>query len=73
MIEYVLKKPYQCEFGTLREGSTMRVMTYNNVPVVFYEGGMVEGGYTDILLKLIENPKLHSEYLEDREVIKNKV
>lgn len=73
MIEYVLKKPYTCEFGTLHEGASMRVMTFNGAPVVFYEGGMVEGGYASILLNLITNKKLHDEYLYDREVIKDKV
>lgn len=73
MIEYVFKKPYKCEFGVLREGSTMRVMTYNGQSVVFFEGGMTEGGYNDMLLNIIENKKLHDEYLYDRPVIENKV
>ena len=73
MIEYVFKKPYTCSMGTLQEGASMRVMSYNGKPVVFYEGGMVNGGYGDILLNLIETPSLHQEYLYDRKVIDNKL
>lgn len=73
MTEYVLKKPYSCEFGTLRQGTSMRVMTFDGKPVVYYEGGMVEGGYGRILLKLITDENLHREYLYDRDVVENKV
>lgn len=73
MIEYILKKPYVCALGTLSQGASIRVMSYNGKEVVFYDGGMVNGGYGDILLNLIETPSLHQEYLYDREVINNKV
>lgn len=73
MIEHVFKKEYKCELGSLKEGTAIRVMTYNGKPVVYYEGGMVNGGYADILLKIIKDSNLHNEYLSDREVIKNKV
>ena len=73
MIEYVLKKPYVCAFGTLNQGGSIRVMSYNGKDVVFYDGGMVNGDYGEILLNLIETPSLHQEYLYDREVINNKV
>lgn len=73
MIEYVFKKPYVCEFGTLQQGATMRIMSYNGKPVVFYEGGMVDGGYGDILLNLIKTPSLREEYLHERNVIDDKV
>ena len=73
IIEYVLKKAYNCSLGTLHEGGEIRVMTYNGQPVVFYDGGMCDGSYGDVLLNLINDKKLHNEYLIDREVIKNKV
>ena len=48
-------------------------MSYNGKEIVFYDGGMVNDGYGELLLNLIETPSLHQEYLYDREVINNKV
>lgn len=73
MIEYVFKKPYNCELGTIAEGRSMRVASYNGINYIYMDGGILETSYNDILMKLINNPKLHNEYLSDREVIENKV
>lgn len=73
MVEYIFKKPYKCNFGTLKEGASIRVEMYNHIPIVYYDGGMVNSGYADILLNIINTPSLHDEYLYDREIIKNKV
>ena len=72
MVEYILKKPYACQLGTLQEGGSIRVMTYNGKAVAFYDGGMVDDGYGRILLNLINDPSLHEEYLFDRNIIVNK-
>lgn len=73
MIEYVLKKPYDCEMGTLHKGASIRIMCYDGRPVIYYDGGMVEGRYSDILLRLIKDKRMNSEYVIERSVIDNKV
>lgn len=73
MIEYVFKKPYTCELGTIAEGRSMRVASYNGSDYIYMDGGILETAYNNILMELITNPRLHREYLTDKEVIENKV
>ena len=66
MVEYILKKPYACQLGTLQEGGSIRVMTYNGKAVAFYDGGMVDDGYgnTDIIGYLRNNSTSTWDYVE---------
>lgn len=73
MVEYVFKKPYQCELGTIAEGRSIRIATYDGKEYLYMDGGMLETSYNDILLNLIKNSKLRSEYLEERTILENKV
>jgi hypothetical protein len=65
MIEYVLKKPYTCDLGTLPEGSTIREVR----GALYFNGGMVSPQYMDVLKTLIQN----EEYVSKRKVIQNKI
>ncbi len=60
-------------FGTLKEGASIRVEMYNHIPIVYYDGGMVNSICWYAPLNIINTPSLHDEYLYDREIIKNKV
>lgn len=69
MVEYVFKKPYTCRLGTLSQGSTIRFFR----GAVYFDGGMVDGGYGKILYDIVNNPQLKNEYLVEREIIDNKI
>lgn len=73
MVEYIFKKPYQCELGTIAEGRSMRIAKYNGKEYLYMDGGMLETSYNGILMNLIKNPKLKNEYLEERTILENKV
>lgn len=67
--KFILIKPYSCEFGTLKEGD--EIILFRNV--VYYNGGMVMGGYQSLLKRLITDDNLRTQYLKEVQVIQNKI
>ena len=69
MIEYVFKKPYTCDMGTIKEGSTIREVRQT----IYFNGGMVLPTYAKLLRDIINNKEICEEYLLKRKIIENKI
>ena len=61
--KYILIKPYECQYGTLAEGSDIRIFRGR----FMVNGGIVSPVFDDILLKLIKD----KNYVREEEIIKN--
>ena len=67
--KFILIKPYKCDYGTLKEGD--EIIMFRNV--MYYNGGMVMGGYQSLLRNLVMNDNLRNEYLKEVRIIQNKI
>ena len=65
--KYILKKPYTTVWGTLPVGSEITLFR----GFVYFNGGMVDPSYADMLRELINDDKLCKEYLEVHKIEKN--
>ena len=57
--KFRFKKAYECEEGTIHEGSEIILMDNG----MYFDGGLVNPAYYSILLGIINNPRLFKEYL----------
>ena len=69
MIEYVFKKPYTCDMGTIEEGSTIREVRQT----IYFNGGMVLPAYAKLLREIINDKEICEEYIVKKKIIENKV
>ena len=67
--KFIFKKRYECRFGAIPQGSEL--IEFRGA--YYFNGGMVLPAYAGELDKIVKDPKLRNEYLEEVRVIPNKV
>jgi hypothetical protein len=67
--KFIFKKRYECRFGAIPQGSEL--IEFRGA--YYFNGGMVLPAYAGELDKIVKDPKLRNEYLEEVKVIPNKV
>jgi hypothetical protein len=57
--KFRFKKKFECEEGEIHEGSEIVLMDNG----IYFDGGLLNPAYYGIMMELINNPKIHKEYL----------
>lgn len=68
-VKYIFIKEFKTQDGNIPQGTEIRLFR----GFVYMNGGMVHPAYNNILMNIINNPKLHNEYLREVNIIHNKV
>jgi len=66
---FILKRDYECEFGTLPVNSQIDI--YGDR--IMFNGGMIEPQYYSVLESLINTPELFDKYLREVVIPVNKI
>ena len=64
--KYVFIKQFKTNEGVIPEGSEIRGSIYMN-------GCMLHPAYNNMIMNIINNPKLRKEYLIEMDIIPNKI
>lgn len=67
--KYVFIKPFKTNEGVIPEGSEIIIFRGN----VYMNGGLLHPAYNNMIMNIINNPKLRKEYLREVEIIANKI
>lgn len=67
--QYVFKKDYVCNGGTIQQGSILVLMR----GLFYLNGGMLDSSGIRFFTKMLNNQKLKDEYLRETNQIYNKV
>ena len=67
--KYVFIKPYQTDMGTIPMGT--EIIFFRGL--MYMNGGIVQPSYVGIIQRVIDDDKLHDEYLTDMNIIRNKI
>lgn len=67
--KYIFIKPFKTNEGVLPEGSEIIIFRGN----VYMNGGLLHPAYNNMIMNIINNPKLRKEYLREVEIIANKI
>lgn len=68
-VKYVFIKEFKAQDGNIPQGT--EIILFRGF--VYMNGGMVHPAYNNILMNIINNPKLHNEYLREVNIIHNKL
>lgn len=64
-VRYIFKKDYVTDHGTLHENSEIRFFRGG----VYFDGGLVMGGYAEELYEIVNNPQIKNEYLKEIKIV----
>lgn len=67
--KYIFIKPFKTNEGVIPEGSEIIIFRGN----VYMNGGLLHPAYNNIIMNIINNPKLRKEYLIEMDIIHNKI
>lgn len=67
--KYVFIKQFKTNEGVIPEGSEIIIFRGN----VYMNGGMLHPAYNNMIMNIINNPKLRKEYLIEMDIIHNKI
>lgn len=67
--KYVFIKPFKTNEGVIPEGSEIIIFRGN----VYMNGGLLHPAYNNMIMNIINNPKLRKEYLIEMDIIPNKI
>lgn len=67
--KYIFIKPFKTNEGVIPEGSEIIIFRGN----VYMNGGLLHPAYNNMIMNIINNPKLRKEYLREVEIIANKI
>lgn len=67
--KYIFIKPFKTNEGVIPEGSEIIIFRGN----VYMNGGLLHPAYNNMIMNIINNPKLRKEYLREAEIIANKI
>ena len=68
-VKYVFIKEFKTQDGNIPQGT--EIILFRGF--VYMNGGMVHPAYNNILINIINNQKLHDEYLREVNIIHNKL
>lgn len=66
---FIFKKDYTTSYGTIKKNSELRLFR----GFVYLNGGMLHQAYQDMFINLVNNDGLRNEYLEEINIIENKI
>ena len=62
-------RDFTCEYGTLKAGSQIDIVK----GFMYFDGGLIEGWWSDYLEDFIKQEMAHPYYLKEVEIPRNKV
>ena len=68
-VKYVFIKEFKTQDGNIPQGT--EIILFRGF--VYMNGRMVHPAYNNILMNIINNPKLHNEYLREVNIIYNTI